>query len=99
MSRRSPRDSRSVVERLVPEAFEGSDHSPVVSNFVRGLTTGALVGAAIAGSALWSRYRRSRRRAEESQAPSYDPPDDAASPDSSDTGGQPLGAAEDAPRA
>ena len=50
-----------VVERLVPEAFAGADHSPIVSNFLRGLTTGALVGAAIAGSALWNRYRRSHR--------------------------------------
>jgi hypothetical protein len=50
----------SVVERLVPEAFEGSHRSPIVSTFVRGVTTGALVGAAIAGSALWGRYRRNR---------------------------------------
>lgn len=99
MSPRAPRDPRSIVEQLVPEVFAGSDRSPAVSTFVRGLTTGALVGAAIAGSALWSRYRRSRRRAEESQTPSYDPPDDAASPDSSDTGGHRPGAAEDAPRA
>jgi hypothetical protein len=48
----------SIVERLVPEAFEGANHSAGVSTFVRGLTTGALVGAAIAGSALWTRYRR-----------------------------------------
>ncbi len=74
MRKGSPRDSRSVVERLVPDAFDGSDRSPVVSTFVRGLTTGALVGAAIAGSALWSRYRRSRRRAELAQPPSHDPP-------------------------
>lgn len=87
MSSRLPRDPRSVVERLVPGAFEGSDHSPVVSTFVRGLTTGALVGAAIAGSALWSRYRRSRQRSEGAQAPSYDPPDDATPLDSSEGGG------------
>jgi hypothetical protein len=34
-----------------------------VSTFLRGVTTGALVGAAIAGSALWSRYRRKQRSA------------------------------------
>lgn len=76
MSSRSPRDPRSVVERLAPEVFDGSDHSPAVSTFVRGLTTGALVGAAIAGSALWSRYRRSRQRAQDEQrasVPSGDP--------------------------
>ncbi|MFL5680853.1 MAG: hypothetical protein ACJ77B_09665 [Chloroflexota bacterium] len=48
----------SIVERLVPEAFEGANHSAGVSTFIRGVTTGALVGAAIAGSALWTRYRR-----------------------------------------
>ena len=54
---------RAVIERLLPEAFEGSDRSPLVSTFLRGVTTGALVGAAIAGSALWSRYRRRQRSA------------------------------------
>ena len=54
---------RAVIERLLPEAFEGSNRSPVVSTFLRGVTTGALVGAAIAGSALWSRYRRKHRSA------------------------------------
>jgi hypothetical protein len=52
--------ARSIVERLVPEAFADSHRSPVVSTFLRGVTTGALVGAAIAGSALCSRYRRNR---------------------------------------
>jgi hypothetical protein len=31
--------------------------------FLRGLTLGALIGAAIAGSTLWSRLRRSGRNA------------------------------------
>jgi hypothetical protein len=60
MTEPASRGARSVVERLVPEAFADSHRSPVVSTFLRGVTTGALVGAAIAGSALWSRYRRSR---------------------------------------
>jgi hypothetical protein len=60
MSDRSVADARSVVERLLPEAFEGSRRSPAMSTFLRGVTTGALVGAAIAGSALWGRYRRMR---------------------------------------
>jgi hypothetical protein len=60
MSDRLSRDPRAVIERLLPEAFEGSRRSPVMSTFLRGVTTGALVGAAIAGSALWSRYRRTR---------------------------------------
>ena len=61
MSPRRTIEPPGVIERLVPEAFAGADHSPIVSTFLRGLTTGALVGAAIAGSALWNRYRRSRR--------------------------------------
>jgi hypothetical protein len=60
MSDRAPRDPRAAIERLLPEAFEGSRRSPIMSTFLRGVTTGALVGAAIAGSALWSRYRRTR---------------------------------------
>lgn len=32
-----------------------------VASFLRGLTIGALVGAIIAGSTLWSRWRRSGR--------------------------------------
>jgi len=34
-----------------------------VASFLRGLTIGALIGAIIAGSSLWSRRRRRRRRA------------------------------------
>jgi hypothetical protein len=60
MSNKAIRDPRAVIERLLPEAFEGSQRSPVMSTFLRGVTTGALVGAAIAGSALWTRYRRTR---------------------------------------
>lgn len=59
MTNRTPRDALAV-ERHIPEAFEGSRRSPLMSTFLRGATTGALVGAAIAGSALWSRYRRTR---------------------------------------
>jgi hypothetical protein len=66
MSPRRLLEPPPVVERLVPEAFAGTDHSPIISTFLRGLTTGALVGAAIAGSALWNRYRRSHRPQTES---------------------------------
>jgi hypothetical protein len=48
------------VERLVPDVFAGENRSPTMSTFLRGVTTGALVGAAIAGSALWTRYKRQR---------------------------------------
>ncbi|HKG58098.1 MAG TPA: hypothetical protein VKA85_12695 [Candidatus Limnocylindrales bacterium] len=70
-------DAPSIAERLVPEAFEGANHSPDVSAFIRGLTTGALVGAAIAGSALWTRYRRRHegsQRAETGDAVEADAP-------------------------
>jgi hypothetical protein len=68
-------DPKSLVERLVPEVFEGSHRSPTVSTFLRGVTTGALVGAAIAGSALWSRYRRSRSSTAPAPAPIITDPD------------------------
>jgi hypothetical protein len=53
----------SIIERLVPDVFGGADRSPTMSTFLRGVTTGALVGAAIAGSALWTRHRRQREDA------------------------------------
>jgi hypothetical protein len=39
-----------------------SDADPRVAAFLRGVTIGALVGAAIAGSALWERALRRRER-------------------------------------
>ena len=35
-----------------------AEHPVRTSAFLRGLTIGALVGAAIAGSAIWRRWRR-----------------------------------------
>ena len=40
------------------------------SVFLRGLSLGALIGAAIAGSAVWDRRRARRNRADETAAPS-----------------------------
>jgi len=40
------------------------------SVFLRGLSLGALVGAAIAGSTIWDRRRARRNRADETAAPS-----------------------------
>jgi hypothetical protein len=74
MTEPTSRPPRSVVERLVPEAFADSHRSPVVSTFLRGVTTGALVGAAIAGSALWGRYRRSRSGTAETATEAGDTP-------------------------
>jgi hypothetical protein len=63
------RGARPIIERLVPAAFTGENHSPAMSAFLRGVTTGALVGAALAGSALWTRYRRQRPEAIGREAP------------------------------
>lgn len=37
-----------------------ADEQPKMGTFLRGLTIGALVGAAIAGSTIWQRRRRER---------------------------------------
>jgi len=40
-----------------------SDHDDgrTTSSFVRGLTLGAILGAIVAGSSIWTRWRRGRR--------------------------------------
>jgi hypothetical protein len=48
---------RSPLELLIPDLTPPDDVSPTVSTFLRGLAIGALVGAAIAGSALLQRRR------------------------------------------
>ena len=45
----------------VRELLLGEDDGHASATFVRGLTLGALIGAAIAGSAIW--HRRQRRGA------------------------------------
>lgn len=47
-----------------------SDGRQQHSVFLRGLSLGALIGAAIAGSTMWDRRRARRERAEETAAPS-----------------------------
>jgi hypothetical protein len=60
----------------VPGAQETSRHRPVppASTFLRGLTVGALVGAAIAGSLLIGRRRRVEAAAREAPTPTPTPP-------------------------
>jgi hypothetical protein len=41
--------------------MSGPDEDRTTSSFVRGLTLGAILGAIIAGSSLWSRWWRNRR--------------------------------------
>jgi hypothetical protein len=45
----------------VREALTGEAGPPSAAAFMRGLTLGALLGAAIAGSAIWQRRERARR--------------------------------------
>lgn len=58
MSERLP----EAIRRLVPDITDESD-PPTVASFLRGLAVGALVGAAIAGSALLQRRRAARDEA------------------------------------
>ena len=51
------------------------DLSPLAAKFLRGLSLGALVGAAIAGSAIWRRLREARGEAGHgASSPSDAPP-------------------------
>jgi hypothetical protein len=55
--RRTP----SSIGDAISERFSANEDRP---SFLQGLTLGALVGAAIAGSTLWSRWKRRKDRAE-----------------------------------
>jgi hypothetical protein len=61
-------DTRRVRARAAAEGGSEGDGDPRVAAFLRGVTIGALVGAAIAGSALWERAVR-RRAATASDTP------------------------------
>jgi len=52
---------QGVVE-TVREALRGEEGASSGTTFMRGLTLGALMGAAIAGSAIWQRRGRRRRQ-------------------------------------
>ena len=52
---------QGIVE-TVREALRGEEGASSGTTFMRGLTLGALMGAAVAGSAIWQ--RRGRRRLE-----------------------------------
>ena len=56
-------DEPGDVVRALRDALRGDEAAGTGASFMRGLTIGALIGAAIAGSALWQ--RRIRRLAEE----------------------------------
>jgi hypothetical protein len=61
------------IRRLVPDVTDASD-GPTVASFLRGLAVGALVGAAIAGSALLQRRRASHEEEAGPTAHSPSPP-------------------------
>jgi hypothetical protein len=54
--------------QTVREALRGEEGASGGTTFMRGLTLGALLGAAVAGSAIWQRRgrRRQERRATDS---------------------------------
>jgi len=56
------------------EANPDDEVDPRAAAFLRGVTIGALVGAAIAGSALWERAWRRRAEAARARARREDPP-------------------------
>jgi hypothetical protein len=60
------RRSRALLKNL-DTVIGPTDASPRLAVFMRGVTIGAFVGAAIAGSAIWERAHR--RRADRSEAP------------------------------
>ena len=45
--------------------MSGDDETRTTSTFVRGLTIGALIGAVLAGSSIWSRRRRTAAQADD----------------------------------
>jgi hypothetical protein len=51
------KDLRELLDR---KGAADGELSPIAGTFLRGLSLGALVGAAIAGSALWRRVREAR---------------------------------------
>ena len=53
-------DARRARAKAAAESGSEGDGDPRVAAFLRGVTIGALVGAAIAGSALWERAVRRR---------------------------------------
>lgn len=67
----SGRDAPTPAEALalVREALSSDESGRAAGTFMRGLTLGALLGAAIAGSAFWQRRERRRHAAHEATQP------------------------------
>lgn len=58
---RQPADRNPDPIGTVRDLLAGVDDRTASATFLRGLTLGALIGAAIAGSAIWQRRGRGRR--------------------------------------
>ena len=74
----SAADQPGAALETVRDVLGSDDGGTAGATFMRGLTLGALLGAAIAGSALWRRARATRRT-EAQIAPSEDGDEDANS--------------------
>jgi hypothetical protein len=57
----SPKAPADRILDTVQEVLRSEEGAGSGATFIRGLTLGALLGAAIAGSALWQRRVRSKR--------------------------------------
>jgi hypothetical protein len=55
---KAPLPIRGPLQGLADASEVLTTHPVHVGTFLRGLTIGALVGAAVAGSAIWRRWRR-----------------------------------------
>ena len=66
----SSKDQAATAIDSVREVLRGDDASGSGTTFMRGLTLGALLGAAIAGSALWQRRARAKHLASSEEDPS-----------------------------
>jgi hypothetical protein len=75
----SANDRRSALERLIPELPRADEAAPTVGTFLRGVAIGALVGAAIAGSAMLGR-RRGMSEAEGAETSEGSQPSEANEP-------------------
>ena len=66
--RPDPADALGVVRGLL----RGGDGDHAAGTFMRGLTLGALIGAAVAGSAIWQRRGRRGHTARRSEVTAMD---------------------------
>jgi len=76
----SSRDRAGNVLEALTGSLRDDDAGGSGASFMRGLTLGALIGAAIAGSALWQRRVRNARRDVAARSET-DPDADAGGPD------------------